>query len=373
MTVRDRRGRRRPSVGTALAALAAPLCVAVGCARSVPPPGGPIDTTPPFALATTPADSSVGVDRVTGVEILFSEAMERASVRDNLRLYPPAGLPNYSWSGRRFRVSWGESLRAGTTYQLFLSGRARDVRNVELGAPLVILFSTGDSIARGRIAGVVRAKTLPIRGVPVLLFADSTGGMPDTTQALEPSYKAETDSAGAYAFSGLPIGEGFTVHAFYDRNGDEYFDSDSDVLAGHDAAVRLTPDRTLADSINIVAVNPRAPAILNGSIASPDSSARFRIEVRAAPDSSVASRVERTGPGTFSVRLPAGSYWLAARRLASAARAARAGQPRSPAFEEAVASHAPLITVAAEEEVAPIILTFSPAAAAPPPPQEESR
>ncbi len=373
MTGTNRRRRATVAGSSALAALTALLAGFVGCAHSVSPPGGPIDTTPPYAVATTPADSSVGVDRLAAVEILFSESMERASVRDNLRLYPPVGRPNYSWSGRRFRVTWGDSLRAGTTYQVFLSGRARDLRNVPMAAPIVILFSTGDSIARGRITGVVRAKTLPTRGIPVLLFPDSTGGMPDTTRALEPSYQAETDTAGVYTFSGLPLGVGFTVHAFYDRNGDEYFDSDQDVLAGYGRAVRLTPDRTLADSINIVAVNPRAPAILNGAIASPDSTARFRIEARAVPDSSLVSRVERTGPGTFALRVPAGTYWLAARRLASVPRAARPGGAPSPAIEEAFTSHETAITVAAEEDRGPIILTFPASATKPPPPQEDSR
>jgi hypothetical protein len=299
--------------------------------------------------------------------------MERASVRDNFRIYPPVGLPHYAWSGRRFRIEWGESLRAGTTYQVFLSGRARDLRNVMMGTPAVIRFSTGDSLAPGRITGVLRAKTLGTRGVSILLFPDSTGARPDTTRALEPSYQAETDTAGVFVFSGLPLGEGFTVHAFYDRNGDEYYDSDTDVLAGRMGAVRLTPAQTVADSINIVAVNPRAPGSLLGSIASADSSARFRVEARAATDSSVVARVDRTGPGTFVVHVPAGSYWLSARRMASAARSPRPGVAPTPPIAEATVVYEPALTVAAEEQLGPFILTFSSSAAESPPPQEESR
>jgi hypothetical protein len=286
-------------------------------------------------IATSPADSAVGVDRSAVVEMLFSEPMERASVRDNIRVYPPVGLPSYDWSGRRFRIAWGDSLREATTYQVFLSGRARDLRHVTMGQPISIRFSTGDSLAPGRITGVLRSKTLRRQGVPVLLFP-AAGASPDTSRALEPSYQTETDTTGVYAFSGLPLDEPFDVYAFYDGNGDDYFDAEEDVLAGHDAVVRLTPGRTLADSINIVAVNPRAPGILNGSIASPDSSARFRIEVRAAADSSFVTRVERDGPGTFAVRVPAGRYWLAARRLASAPRA-----PRTPRTGAAAPSPPP--------------------------------
>ncbi|HSQ61456.1 MAG TPA: Ig-like domain-containing protein [Acidobacteriota bacterium] len=365
------------------AALAACAAVAslLGCARSLPPPGGPVDATPPSVLATSPADSSLRVPRDGTVELLFSEGMDRASVRDNVRLFPPAGRPGYDWSGRRFRVTWGESLRAGTTYQVFLSGRARDLRGVLMGRPSLIRFSTGDSIAPGAITGVLRAKTLTRQGVPILLFPDLLGARPDTSYAFEPAYQAETDTAGVYAFAGLPLDEGFTVHAFYDRNGDSYFDGEQDVLASYGEAVRLTPGRALADSINLTAVDPRAPGILSGSIVTPDSTARFRIEIRAAADSSVVAKTERLGPGTFAVRVPAGSYRVSARRLATVFRPARPGAvaPAAPVMTEAYTILDPVVAVGPEEERGPFVLTFPPGAAAapeappPPEPQEDSR
>jgi len=358
------------AAGLALAALFA------GCARSLPPPGGPIDTTPPQIVATSPADSSVNVSRSGSVEILFSEAMDRGSVRDNVRIYPPIERPTYRWSGgRRFRVEWGESLNAGTTYQLFLSGRARDLRGVPLGTRLQLRFATGPALAPGRIEGRLRAKTLPIRGVPILLLPDSLGLRPDTTAAFEPVYQTETDTAGVYVFTGLPPNEGFTVQAFYDNNNDSYYDRETEVMAGYGAVVRLTAQRTVADSINIVAVNPRAPALLNGAIASPDSTARFVVEARGTADSVVVARVERIGPGTFAVRVPAGSYRLNARRSAVAAREAREGVAARAAMPEANTALGDTIIVGPEDERGPFVLTFPPArAAAPEPaPQEESR
>ena len=247
-----------------------------------------------------------------------------------------------------------------------------------LGVPLVIRFSTGPALSPGRIEGKVRAKTLPTRGVPVLLLPDSLGLRPDTTDAFEPVYQTETDTAGVYRFSGLPLERGFTVQAFYDRNGDSFVDPDNDVVAGYREAVRLTPERMVADSINIVAVDPRAQAILSGTIASPDSSARFAVEARSAADSTVVAKMERKGPGAFALRVPAGTYRLNARRLAAAARPAmpaRAGTAARGEIPEASVALPEDIVVGPEDERGPFVLTLPPAPApAPEPaPQEETR
>jgi hypothetical protein len=322
-----------------------------------------------------PSDSAVDVGRSTGIEILFSEAMDRASVRDNSRLYPPASRVSYRWSGRRLRVEWGDSLEPDATYHFFLSGRARDLRGVPLGAPLEIHFATGSRLAPGRISGRVRAKTLPIRGVPILLLPDTLGLRPDTTDFFEPLYQTETDTSGVYQFTGIPLERGFTVQAFYDRNGDSYVDRETDVVAGYGRVVRLTPERTVADSINVTAVDPRAYATLSGTIVTPDSTARFVVEARAAADSVVVAKAERAGPGPFAVHVPAGNYRLSGRRNASPARPAREGVAARAAIPEALAAIADTITVAPEDERGPFVLTFPPAPAPPPEPapEEESR
>lgn len=301
--------------GTFLAVAASIAAVALaGCARSVFPPGGPVDSIAPRVVATTPADSSVRVPADAAVEILFSEAMDRATVRDGIRVYPPPGRPVMEWSGRRFRLSWDRPLAERTTYNVLLSGSARDARNVPMGVPLTIRFTTGDVMDRGRVNGVLRAKTLPRGGVPVLAFADSLGPRPDTTGSL-PSYATETDSGGVYSLGGLPTGRGFTVHAVYDLNRNGAIDRDGDLFVSYPDVIRLTDERAEADSINLVAVDPRSPAILQGSIASPDSASRYRIEAFDTSDSTLFRRVERTGPGEFTLRVPAGTYRLKATRL----------------------------------------------------------
>ena len=300
-------GRARTVLALAL------FLLAPGCAKSVFPPGGPIDTASPRVLATTPADSSVSVPVESGVEFLFSESMDHASVRDALKVFPPPAHPALDWSGRRLRLTWGEPLAPNATYQVLLSGRARDAHGVPLGGAVTIRFSTGDSLARGRISGVLRAKTLRRYGARLLVFPESYGTRPDTTE-FQALYEAEADTVGAYEFSALALNTGFRVFAFFDQAGNGTFEEDRDVLAGWPTPIRLTPERAVADSINIVAIDPRAPAILSGTVASRDSTARFTVEARAEADSSISRRVERIGPGPFTLRVPEGRYTVRAIR-----------------------------------------------------------
>jgi len=285
-----------------------------GCAKSAFPPGGPVDTTAPSIMLTVPADSSLRVPADQGIEILFSEPMDHNSVRDGIRVYPPPGAQMYDWSGRRVRVTWAQPLRPGTTYQAFLSSGARDAHGVTLGRSLTIRFSTGDSLDHGVITGVLRAKTLPTRGVPILAYPESLGLVPDFAN-VDPAYATETDTSAVYALVGLPMGEGFTIHALYDVNRSGSFDTGLDLVASFPDVIRLTPERAVADSINLVAVDPRAPALVSGTIFSPDSTLRFRVEARADSDTTTVRSVARTGPGDYLLRLAPGRYRLRAIRL----------------------------------------------------------
>jgi hypothetical protein len=213
-------------------------------------------------------------------------------------------------------VSWAGPLSPATTYQAFLSAGARDAHGVPMGVPITIRFTTGDSLDPGKIRGVLRAKTLPTKGVPIWAYPDSLGLRPDFSNAT-PSYATETDTSAAYALTGLPPGRGFTVHAAYDLNRSGAIDSATDIVASYPSVIRLTPERPVADSINIVAVDPRAPALVSGTVFSPDSTSRYRVEAKSDSDTTFVRFLERKGPGDYLLRIPAGSYRLRAYRVAA--------------------------------------------------------
>lgn len=301
--------------GLAVAGLSGTVVLLLGgCARPGFPPGGPVDTTPPTVLETTPADSAVRVPAGEGVELMFSEAMDHATVRDGLKLYPPQPGLSFHWSGHRVRVTWQGLLAPGTTYQLVLSASARDMHQVSMGKAYHLRFSTGDSLDPGAVRGILRAKTLATKNVPMVLYADSLGARPDFGN-VPPSYATETDTAGVYEFTAVHLGA-YTVDALYDRNKDGYLDTTSDLAVTYPGVVRLTPEHFVADSINITAVDPRAPAVISGRIVAADSLAHYRVEARSDTDSTyVIQRFERTGRGEYVLRLNAGRYRLSAVRL----------------------------------------------------------
>src|SRR5439155_1172810 len=121
---------------------------------------GPVDVIAPRVIAAAPPDSAVRLPVDSPVEITFSETMDRTTVRDGFRIYPPVGRQTFDWSGRRVRVVWDRPLSERTTYIVLLSGTIRDARSVPMRNAVTLHFSTGDSLDRGRISGVLRAKTL---------------------------------------------------------------------------------------------------------------------------------------------------------------------------------------------------------------------
>lgn len=345
------------NAGRAGIAAALAWFLAAGCAKSVFPPGGPIDKDAPRVLATTPADSSVSVPVTAGVEILFSESMDHASVRDAIKVFPPPPHPAIDWSGRRLRLTWGQPLAENSTYQVLVSGRARDAHGVPMSRAVAIRFSTGDSLARGRISGVLRAKTLRRHGARMLIFPASYGTRPDTTE-FQALYEAEADTAGAYEFAALGLATEYRVFAFFDRTANGTYEEDQDVLAPWPTPIRLTPERAVADSINIVAVDPRAPAVLSGNVVAADTTARYAVEARAEADSSIVRRVERVGPGPFTLRVPEGRYLVRAIRQPGVGGVPPRAEVRRPAP----------VDVKAEEELGGFLFEFAPSGQRLPPP-----
>ena len=353
--------RRRAVPAPRLLAPAAALAGAVvlaallgGCAKPDFPPGGPVDSIPPHVLVTVPADSTTRVPPQAGIEILFSEPMDRVSVRDGFRIYPPPGAPSFHWGGRKFRVSWEEPLRPNTTYQAFLSAGSRDAHGVPLGSPVTIRFTTGDSLDPGKIRGVLRARTLPTRGVPIWAYPESLGAVPDFLNAA-PSYATETDTSAAYDLTGLPLLRGFTIHAVYDLNRSGAIDSATDVVASYPSVIRLTPERPVADSINIVAVDPRAAATVTGTLVAADSTARYRVEAKSDSDTTYVRFVERKGPGGYQLRLVPGRYRLRAIKL-----------PQRPGPPAAEVRRAEILNARPEEQYEHVDFRFEQAVEPPP-------
>lgn len=185
------------------------LLLLAGCAVPVPPTGGPPDSTPPSLVSSTPASGNTMVD-TDELVFEFSEPVDEASFRNAFSIAPDIeGNPEIHRSGRSIRVRLPGALRPATTYRVTLDVTLRDSRRVALDAPITMAFSTGESLDRSRLSGLIVGALdgKPVRGVDVLAFA-----APDSA-SLEagPLYRTQTGTDGTFQLEYLAPGAYFVV------------------------------------------------------------------------------------------------------------------------------------------------------------------
>ena len=143
--------------------------VAGGCARKLPPTGGPRDVLPPDLLSIEPDSGATGVDTSAVIRLVFSEAMDRASVETGLLVAPGVRGGTFEWSGGRtvtFRPD--RPLRASTVHTMLLVAGVRDARGNVVDRPFAVHFTTGTAFGAGGIEGRRRRpRGHPRGGLPV--------------------------------------------------------------------------------------------------------------------------------------------------------------------------------------------------------------
>jgi hypothetical protein len=199
-----------------VAAALSVLLMTVYCANQAPPSGGPVDKTPPAAVAQFPENGQVNVDARASVEIRFSEWINRASAAGAVSVYPivPQGVA-VRVVKNRLTVTPREPLSGNTTYHVSVSAALQDLRGNAMARPIDIVFSTGASLDSGRVEGAIAALKPKVAVNRVMLFwADS--GWTDGRYFSPPEYATQTDSSGAFGFSYIKEGS-YRIAAFVDQ------------------------------------------------------------------------------------------------------------------------------------------------------------
>jgi hypothetical protein len=296
-----RRVQRPPSVVACALALALGLALA-GCARKLPPTGGPLDVLPPDLLATEPDSGAAGVKPGQPVRLVFSETMDRASVVANLLLEP--GVRNLAarWrDGHTVELVPDPPLAAGRTYALLLAPGPRDARGNALARGRIIHFTTADSFPAGRIDGVVDGRGLPSSGVFVWAYRADLNHAPDST-AFDMDALGQSRADGAFTLPGLAVPGTYRLWTFADRNRNRSFEPGVDLLTRTDSLVVLGPGAPVAAGVRVLAVDPLAVAPFSGVVIDSlaPGAAPLRVEVRAVPvDTAIA--VDRLPVSTIDV------------------------------------------------------------------------
>ena len=188
------------------------------CAQVGPLSGGTKDRTPPKLLSVEPHDSSVNMPtKNLKVTFTFDEMVDVKAVSQSLTINPYMdNKPDVRANGKKMVVSFDDTLKRNTTYQLQFGNSVGDVHENNKHKNLTYIFSTGSVIDSNTVSGKVKdALSLkPVKNISILLFSD----LSDTAAIRsKPDYFVKTDSLGFYSISAIKR-DTYQIVAISDKN-----------------------------------------------------------------------------------------------------------------------------------------------------------
>lgn len=197
------------------------VLLAVGCARIAMPPGLPPDREAPQARVVEPVAGQVALPARPVLEIEFSEFMDRASVGRTLIFNPRwEGRLKSDWRGRTLRLRPDQDLPSGRTWTLELGNGAKDLAGNGLDNPLLLPFSTGNSLDTLQL--VLRATAATGRSREGLEFWLWPGKERPQRRFGRAPWRCTPDSTGMAVAKGLGAGPWFVL-AVRDGNRDGWW------------------------------------------------------------------------------------------------------------------------------------------------------
>ena len=251
----------RSRAGLTRATLA--VAVLAGCARKLPPNGGPPDLVQPRVLAVAPDSGATGVGRDVHPSVEFSEGMDPRTAALAVEIAPRVDVKQRRWSGRKLTLVLGDSLRAEQTYTMFVSTDARDRHGNTLSAGRAISFTTAAAFPPGRIEGEVLATGFPAPGTYLWCYPEGTA--PDST-ARDFDAVGLAGEGGAFRIAGLDSPGRYRLWAFADLNHNHSFEPEHDLLVPAETTIVLSAARPVASALRLRVVNPRAPGRVKGAV-----------------------------------------------------------------------------------------------------------
>jgi Bacterial Ig-like domain len=202
-----------------LTAVVAAWCV-VACASAGAPPGGPEDHDPPVIVSIKPDSGTVNV-RPKQIDFIFDEVVQQQALgaTDLSKLFlisPRDGEPDVSWHRQRITVKPRKTLRANTAYVVTMFPGLADLRGNARKEGATILFSTGPTVPRFGVTGIVfdwAAQHVAANAfVAAILKSDTTL-----------QFVGMSDSTGHFEIGPLDSGM-YVVRALIDQNSNRMID-----------------------------------------------------------------------------------------------------------------------------------------------------
>ncbi len=269
-----------------LAACAALLAAAWGCANPGTPTGGPRDVRPPRMVSSLPEAGATDFGG-KAVTIYFDENVQLKDADQKFVMSPPtAKKPRVEAHARYVRVAFDEELLPATTYTLDFADCLSDLNEGNVFENFTFTFSTGGTTDSMMISGnVYDASTLmPVEGIYVLLH----GNLADTAfRKATPARVAKTDARGRFAIKNVPAGAEYDIFALDDQNRNFLFDQAGEKIAwlGRRVApsfeTRQVPDSVKTDSTFVLNDTVRfyyRPTVRDTLVFTPDSLVLFAFD-----------------------------------------------------------------------------------------------
>lgn len=210
----------------------------LGCANIVPPTGGPRDTLPPVLISALPVEYSKHISS-NKIVFKFDEYIDAKDIRTELIVNPlPKVEPISDGHLQTITVKLKDTLLPNTTYTLNFYKGIKDVNEGNVLRNFSYVFSTGDHIDSGQLAGnVLLALTgKPDSSLVVVLHKKQE----DSAVFKErPWYLTKVDTNGRFAFDHIEPGR-YKVYAMKDEGGSHKYLSKSQLFAFYDGLVTVT-------------------------------------------------------------------------------------------------------------------------------------
>ncbi len=182
------------------------------------------DTTPPTLVSSSPANGATNVNVNSNLSLTFSEPMNQIDFDVRLAPDPGPGIPSWSNGGKTVTFDPDLPLLANQQYTvIILPGGVKDLAGNGIVQNVNIVFTTGSTLASGRIAGTLTGDPGTAASDPtgaIVVAADAPPMLVDDFNVFGSAVVAANDT---YDIRNLPDDVYYPI-AVKNTNGDDYLD-----------------------------------------------------------------------------------------------------------------------------------------------------
>jgi hypothetical protein len=206
-------------------------------------------------------------------------------------MVPPGDLESLRWERNGLTLIPAQPLEKPRTYTLFLAAGMKDARGNRTPRPIVVHFTTGDSLPAGRLEGKIVTGRLKSQGVMVSVFDSER--CPETLGEAAPDGLGQSDAKGEFSVGALPVDRSYCLFAHLDTDMNGEVD-EGEAVAEADSLVTVTSEEPTVSGIEIYLAEADEPGRISGAIVD---SARVVAGLAAAARDTVRSSFNLQGGG----------------------------------------------------------------------------